>query len=292
MLKIQGLKKQLRGIRSTKKLTKAMRTVSTVKFSKLNEIYNEYSKYGKRCRDVFEQYGSFFENTFRAADPQAPSLVLVMASNKGLCGKFNAEILHFADEKLEEMDSALVAACGKMAIQYFQGKGRKLEKKYELQDIPFYGESNSIMEDILTWRQEGKISQVYIIYPQYVNMMIQMPKMCKLFSEKACEEEESNILFLPDKATVNKNVAKLVFHALFHEFILETALGAQAATLMTMRSAYDTATEYYEEIEGEINRMRQSAVTADVIETSAERKEEGIWQKDQKGWSFESQVLL
>ena len=43
---------------------------------------------------------------------------------------------------------------------------------------------------------------------------------------------------------------------------------------MTMRSAYDTATEYYEELEGEINRMRQSAVTADVIETSVERKEE------------------
>ena len=48
------------------------------------------------------------------------------------------------------------------------------------------------------------------------------------------------------------------------------ALGAQAATLMTMRSAFDTATEYCEKLEGEINRLRQSAVTADVIETSAE----------------------
>ena len=64
MLAIQGLKKQLRGIRSTRKLTKAMRTVSTVKFSRLNELYSEYSKYGKLCRDVIEQYGSFFQDIF------------------------------------------------------------------------------------------------------------------------------------------------------------------------------------------------------------------------------------
>ena len=52
--------------------------------------------------------------------------------------------------------------------------------------------------------------------------------------------------------------------------ILETAIGAQAATVMNMRSAYDTATEFEEKLESEINRKRQSQVTADVIETSAE----------------------
>ena len=61
MLAIQGLKKQLRGIRSTRKLTKAMRTVATVKFSKLNDMYGEHAKYGQQCRKVFKQYGAFFQ---------------------------------------------------------------------------------------------------------------------------------------------------------------------------------------------------------------------------------------
>ena len=273
MLAIQGLKKQLRGIRSTRKLTKAMRTVSTVKFSRLNELYSEYSKYGKLCRDVIEQYGNFFQDIFRETNPEAPSLVLVATSNKGLCGKFNAEILHFAEEKVKTMDSVFLVACGKKAIQYFKGKEIPFEKGYELQDIPKYENSSEILDDILNLRQEGKISKVFVVYPQYVNMMLQVPKICKLFPEDG-EENSSNVLFLPDKETVSEKVAKLVLRALFHELILETALGAQAATLMTMRSAYDTATEYYEELEGEINRMRQSAVTADVIETSVERKEE------------------
>lgn len=273
MLAIQGLKKQLRGIRSTMKLTKAMRTVSTVKFSKLNDSFNEYSKYGRQCRSICEQYGQFFLETVSETNPKAPSLVVVMTSNKGLCGKFNAELLRFADEELAKMDSFLLVACGKKAIHYFQSKERVVEKKYVFKDAPTYEESNALLDDIIAWRREGKISHVYVIYPKYVNMMNQIPEITELFTVVNGGEKE-DILFMPNRDTVSRNIAKVVFRAMFYEFVLETAVGAQAATLMTMRSAYDTATEYYEELEGEINRMRQSAVTSDVIETSAERKEE------------------
>ena len=272
MLAVQGLKKQLRGIRSTKKLTKAMRTVSTVKFSKLNNIYSEYSKYGKQCRSICKQYGQFFLENVPATNPDAPSAVIVMASNKGLCGKFNADILAFAEEELAKMDSYLLVACGKKAIHYFKTKERVIEKEYVLEDIPTYEESSALIEDIIAWRKEGKVSRVYVIYPKYVNIMYQIPKISELFSVESGKKEES-VLFMPDQDTANQNIAKVVFRAMFYEYILETAVGAQAATLLTMRAAYDTATEYFEELEGEINRIRQSAVTADVIETSAEQEE-------------------
>lgn len=273
MLAIQGLKKQLRGIRSTMKLTKAMRTVSTVKFSKLSVNFYEYSKYGRECRRICEQYGQFFSQSLPVANPKAPSLVVVMTSNKGLCGNFNAEILKFAEEEFAKMDSFLLAACGKKAIQYYKSKGIPVEKEYILKDSPTYEESNVILDDIIAWRKEGKISQVYIIYPKYVNIMSQSPEIRELFLGENANKEDF-ILFVPNQDTVNQNLAQVVFRAMFYEFVLETAVGAQAATLMTMRSAYDTATEYYEELEGEINRMRQSMVTSDVIETSVERKEE------------------
>jgi F-type H+-transporting ATPase subunit gamma len=272
MLAIQGLKKQLRGIRTTQKLTKAMRTVSTVKFSKLNEIYGEYSKYGRQCRSIFKQYGQFFMDSIGEVNPDAPERIIVMTSNKGLCGKFNAEILAFAEEKMKSFDSPLLVACGKKAIAYFRDNGYKLEKEYVFEDVPTYQESNSMLQELTAWRTEGKISKIHLIYPKYVNMMNQIPTMSELFSVEKFEDEDA-ILFMPDKETINHRIAKVVFRAMFYEYVLETAVGAQASTLMTMRSAYDTATEYYEELEGEINRMRQSAVTSDVLETSVERKE-------------------
>ena len=83
---LQSLKKQLRGIRSTRKLTKAMKTVATVKFSQLNAIYGQYAAYGNECLKIYGQHSAALLEEVRAADPAAPAAVGVMAANKGLCG--------------------------------------------------------------------------------------------------------------------------------------------------------------------------------------------------------------
>lgn len=266
---IQSLKKQLRGIRSTQKLTKAMKTISTVKFSKLNSVYNVYSEYGRQCKKMFEQYSSGFLNSIRESNTSAPAAVIVITSNKGLCGNFNAELLNFAREQLQSLGSVLLVACGKKAIGHFKTKKIPIEREYVFEDIPSYDESNCLLEEIIEWRRNGKISSVYVIYPKYAGMMKQTPTICELFSSAEASKSES-VLFVPDRNTITQKTAKTVFRAMFYQIILESAIGAQAATLMTMRSAYDTATEYCDQLEKQINRMRQSAVTADVLETSTE----------------------
>lgn len=269
---IQSLKKQLRGIRSTQKLTKAMRTISTVKFSKLNGIYANYSEYGKHCKTLFDRYGAEFIKTFEETNSEAPTLVMIFASNKGLCGNFNAEILNFAKEKLSGIDKFLLVTCSAKAASYFRAKNIPVEKEYDLKDIPSYDECAAVFDEITQWRKDGKVSNVLIIYPEYKNIMMQTPTCVEPFSLHESNDDE-NLAFVPDKESMTASAARTVLRASFYKIVLESSLGAQAATLTTMRSAYDTATEYCAKLEGEINRMRQSAVTADVIETSAERKE-------------------
>ena len=98
--------------------------------------------------------------------------------------------------------------------------------------------------------------------------MRQEPTISELFSTDHAGTDETALL-IPNRSTVVERSAKMVFRAMFYKLVLETALGAQAATMLTMRSAYDTATEYCAELEGRINRLRQSLVTADILETSA-----------------------
>ncbi len=267
---VQNLKKQLRGIRSTRKLTKAMKTVSTVKFSKLNGIYSQFSPYGRECEKIYSKYEASFVNVLACADEEAPALVVVMAANKGMCGSFNSELLGYAMERLSETDSYVLCAVGKKAINYFNNKNIPIEKEYIFDDIPSYEDATALLDDIALWRSQGKVSRVLVVYPKYMNMMLQKPSVCELFSHKGKDEEDVGVFFVPDRSSVINKTAMTVFGSMVYELILESALGAQAATLMTMRSAYDTATEYCERLEGEINRLRQSAVTADVIETSAE----------------------
>lgn len=272
MLTTQSLKKQLRGIRLTQKLAKAMRTISTVKFSKLNGMHSEYAEYGRQCRLLLEKYGADYSQTIRETDPAAPAAVIVMTANKGLCGNFNAEILKFACEELSRMETVLLVACGKKAISYFKGKKLPIEKEYILSDIPTYEESSAFLEDMIEWRTSGRVSKVYVIYARYNNMVKQTPVMCQLFAAGDSDDND-RVLFVPDRNTSVAQTAKTVFRSMFYGLVLDSAIGAQAATLMTMRSAYDTATEYCARLEGQINRKRQSVVTADVIETSTEWSE-------------------
>ncbi len=269
---IQSLKKQLRGIRSTRKLTKAMKTISTVKFSKLNGIYGAHSDYVNECKTVSECFGEALSSTFKAANPDAPVAVVVFASNKGLCGSFNSEILNFAFEKISDFPNYLLFACGKKAVNYFKFKEVPIAKEYVLSDIPSYDESVLIFNDLEQKRKNGEISDVFVFYSEYVNMMLQRPTVCELFVKTQSSKSEEPLL-IPDRQSVVDKAAITVYRALFHRIVLESAIGAQAATLTTMRSAYDTATEYCTQLESKINRLRQSAVTADVIEVSSERRE-------------------
>lgn len=269
---VQNLKKQLRGINSTQKLTKAMKTASTVKFSKLNSIYAKHSLYGESCRQLFEMNKSGLLEMVKAVNPDAPTAIIVIAGNKGLCGNFNSEILRFAKAEIEKQENAVVVACNKKAISFFESKKIKTEKDFVFSDVPTFDEAAMLLEEIIGWRILGKISDVHIIYPKYVNMMLQKPTLSNMFSDSK-DDFKQEICFLPDKETVVKNMATDVFAASFYSIVLEAAIGAQAATLMTMRSAFETATEYKESLEKQINRIRQNAVTADVLETFAEQKD-------------------
>ena len=264
---VQNLKKHLRGIRSTKKLTKAMKTVSTVKFSKLNTIYSSYSSYSKECQSLLSRYGKDLLKPLGNAAHFAPEAFVVIAANKGMCGSFNAELLSFAKKLIDDNPNHLVIACGKRAINYFSAKKVDVFKEYIFDDIPTYEGSNTLLKDLVELRKQGEISKVHIIYQKYINMMYQNPGIFELFSVNE-EMNLDNSLVIPDVETIISKTAKNVFSSILYELVLETAIGAQAATLMTMRKAYDTASEKCAELESQINRLRQSAVTADVIETA------------------------
>ncbi len=269
---IQSLKKKLKGISSTRKISKAMKTAATVKYSRLNAVFLGYSQYEEQYLSLYEKYKAEFNRHFLPSNKNAPLCVLVMTSNKGMCGSFNSDILSLAEEVLggNETDKKIFL-CGKKAENHFSEKGFFYSKSFPVSDVPTIEEAQKLFETIYTSLKNGEISGVKLIYPEYSNMMKQSPKYCDLVTfEAEQEEQKSNALFLPDKKTVVENSAKQILVTILYKKLLETALGAQAATLMTMRSAYDTANEYCMELESQINRKRQSQVTADVIETSAE----------------------
>lgn len=271
MATVQNLKKKLQVIRSTGKLTQAMKTVSTVKYSKLCNLYSTYEKYVKSCSILCETYSKEFSDSFSFVNPDAPVCYVLIGANKGMCGGFNTELLNFfAATIAKEREDVLIIGCGKKVQAFLQSREIEAESIFIFDDIPDYAQSRELFLKLRGLIEEGKISKVKTVYQSYVNMMVQKPVCIELFSFSDESNQEEGPLFVPDKKTFIKNSADRIFISILHKRILESALGAQAATLITMRSAYDTACEYAAGLETEINRKRQSQVTADVLEISSE----------------------
>lgn len=267
---IQSLKKKLKGIRTTQKVTKAMKTAATVKYSRISAVYEGFATYEKECMSLYNKYSGDFNKLFAPKDDKAPKCYIVLSSNKGMCGSFNSDLLSFCEEIIASTEKNVIFLCGKQSEIWFNEKGIHFDKSFNVNDVPNFESASELFAEVYEELKEGKISSVGIIYPEYKNMINQTPVCRELFIFEQGTEEHSSPIFIPDRESVIENISKKIITSIIYNKLLETAMGAQAATLMTMRSAYDTATEYCNEIEGDINRKRQSQVTADVIETSSE----------------------
>ena len=264
MSSIPALKKKLKGITATKKLSAAMKTVSAVKFSRLNSSVKTYKEYAK-------EFSFLYDGEEQGSVQDGRQCVIVMASNRGLCGGFNTEVINFAIGEIgKKRDDVLLVSCGELTEKLLLNKMRKPDKCFKFSDTPKFSECEPLLNYLDELKADGKISSVKLIYPEYKNTITQLPKSKILYFKGDIENVQSDTVYIPDSKTVFDDLYIKGFRTIIFGAVLETALGAQAATLMTMRSAYDTATDYSESLEKEIHRKRQSEVTADVIETSAE----------------------
>ncbi len=269
MATLQELKKKLRGIQSTEKLTKAMKTVSAAKHSSVSRLYSNYSVYSDACMSLYQKYESAINGYFPKADADAPKAVFLFMSNKGMCGGFNAETFNFFAEEMRRLpEDTLIFPCSKKALFYLTERNYKFGRPFIFSDVPSVKEAEDFLAAILAMRKQGEVSDIIMIYPEYVNVMRQRPVAKKLFTAAAAQSSDTSdsLFFIPDRETVMANIADKVIFAAVYSVIAQTALGAQAATLTTMRSAYDAASQYSAQLEIQINRKRQSEVTADVIE--------------------------
>lgn len=276
MASLRELRKHLKSIQITEQLAGAMKTVSAAKFSQINAVLESYRPYADACRSLAGRFGSALAEVLPCRNPDAPVCYAVIASNRSLCGGYNIELLEYADGLLAaETRPCTLIACGKMAIAHF-AKGQAA-REFVFPDVPNYGACMNFCDYLRNAYANGEFSAVYLVYQKFVNRLTQTPAAYRLFPMENAEESSGSAelplddtLYIPDKATVLQTACHNFVNSTLYFILTEAAAGAQAATLMAMRSAYDNAQESAANLETQISRKRQSEVTAGVIETSSD----------------------
>jgi len=272
MATLSDLRKRLRGIQTICQLAGAMRTVSSAKLARLNATAYAFSAYAEGCRDLLRASGAVVSH---AQSEEEKTLIVLLSGNRGLCGSYHNELFAFC-RALPEFSDACFITGGKMAAAHLKERRIPIEEEFQISDVPEYAQAEALADRILSMYTSGKVSRVLFVYSDAVNAMTQTPG-CRELLPGESGGEAQDLLWLPDPETVHEGLAEFCLRAQVYYLLIRSAMGVQGATLVSMRSAYDNGKDSAAKLETAINRLRQTQVTASVIETSS-----GQWPKGEE----------
>ena len=263
---LREYKKRLKSAETISQLSGAMRSASMAKYMKLSA-----------ANDAFAPYAEALEGFARTAggEARAPAaegtLWVLLSGNHGLCGGYHHELFSFFSGRLGKSgpDDGFIT-CGQKGYDFCRTKKLPTEEHFRFEDIPAFDDARALSASI---REHARGRRVVVVYQRFYNMLKCLPETAELPAGAAETEDGGDLLFIPDRRTVTNELIPLTLASKVYSLLLSASAAAQASTVIAMRSAFDNASSSIEELETRINRLRQAAVTASVLETSADIKE-------------------
>lgn len=270
MASLRELSKRLKSTGTVLELSGAMRSVAAAKLARVGKAREACEPYAKGLSEAAALVGSPTNEN----GPRDKEIFVLLSGNRGLCGGFNRELFDFFEtEVMGKSSSCLVVTCGEKAKEYCERKGIKTLFHAAVSDVPAFPEAKALSEALSKAFSDEHAVGVSIVYRRFENMLRQPFEIRRFLPAQSSDAEETEVLFIPDRETLADRVLKLALAADAYDALLSCASGAQAASVMAMRSSYDNAVRSRDSLELSINRLRQAGVTASVIETSSGNKE-------------------
>ena len=283
-MSLQDMQKQIESINNTAKMTGAMQTISAVKLSRARERLDRIRPYTdnmqEMMRDVARGGG---DNPLLVGREEVSNIaVCTVTSDRGLAGAFNAQVLRLTMQFRQEQDADIVQiVTGRKAVEFFRFQRMGIEEAYTgFSDSPSFEKAREIGRRLMQLFQDEEADEVHLVYNQFQSALVQHPTAIRLLPvapegmDEEDEEEEDEgggnpFEFIPEPdelldRLVPKYVETLVFRALY-----ESAAGEHGARMSAMKSATDAAEEMSEDLQQQMNKMRQAAITQEIIEIAA-----------------------
>lgn len=280
MANLRAIRKRIGSVKSTQQITKAMKMVSAAKLKRAQDAITAARPYARKMREVVQAVAVRSEEgahpllTRREGTKLA---LLVITSDRGLCGGFNSNLLraaqrHIADSRERHEEIALFAV-GRKARDFFRRRRVELRKEYvNLLGSLSYGHAERLSKDLVEGFLAGDIDEVRIVYNEFRSAISQAVRIETLFpiaiERKEGEQAATEIdyLYEPSRekilaALLPKYVETQIFRAL-----LESVAGEHGARMTAMDSATNNAVDMIARLTLQMNRARQAAITKELME--------------------------
>ncbi len=275
----KDIKRKIGSIQKTQQITRTMKMVAAAKLKKVQDTTMQFRPYMMRLEQVTSALVS-------SASPREHPLMLfrdvknvdvvVITSDRGLCGAFNHNVLketeNFIDSKLDGKNVNLTII-GKNGYNYFKFRGVKPKNVYLniSKDKPKHSKAIEIADKLIENYIGESTDEVYIVYNSFVNTLLQKTKIKRILpvafeNSVNLENIVERFSFEPSKEDVlNKLLPKYV-HINMYDAMLESLTGEYAARMTAMDAATNNANNMVNKLTLEFNKARQAAITRELIE--------------------------
>ncbi len=286
MANSKEIKTQIASIGNTQKITSAMEKVAVSKMKKTQEKMLKGRPYRDRMLEVISHLTNGqpeYKPTYMAEREPKKVAIIVVSSDKGLCGGLNAnllrEVTQFAAKEAQLGQEISYSLIGTKAQSFFRSYGGNVVTATEkLGDDPSIEQLVGSMKILLDSFAEGEVDKVYLASNKFVNTMTQQPEVTQLLPLKKIEEQTEeevdgprwDYIYEPDdsRALLDALMERYI-ESLLYQAVIENIACEQAAKMVAMKSATDNAGELIEELQLVYNNARQAAITQEISEIVA-----------------------
>lgn len=274
MASLRDLRRRIKSVKSTQQITKAMKAVSAAKMRKAQDAVLFARPYAKRLKGVLGRVAmasTDVKHPLLAVREPKKIAYIVITADRGLCGGFNSNVIRLAASQVKNAPEVSLVTIGRKSRDFFRRRGFNIQKEYVgLGEDIRYGLIRDISSYITDKYAACEFDQVFLIYSQFVNVLVQRPTVVKLLpAEPPAEEAEAKkavYIFEPAaEAVLAELLPKYVENAIY-QGILESKAGEHSARMTAMDNATKNASEMIDRLTLTMNRARQTQITKEISE--------------------------
>lgn len=285
MAGLKEIRTRIASIKTTRQVTSAMKMVSAAKLKKAQDAIIHFRPYAEKLHEILIHLASSMDcmsqSKYCKVRPPEKILVVVISSNRGLCGGFNLNIIRYVSGILEEEYSSQLEkgnvdllTIGKQGERQLQVLGYGIaEKQNELWNNFQYHHIDKIATWILDSFLAGKYDKVDIFYNEFVNAAVQIPTKVEFLPFQVPQGTVHALgeltIYEPSKSDIARELIPRVLKTEFHKALLNSQAAEHGARMTAMHLATDNATELIGDLTLQYNKARQAAITKEILEITA-----------------------
>jgi F-type H+-transporting ATPase subunit gamma len=283
MANLKEIRNRIDSVNSTKQITSAMKLVAAAKLRKAQDAIVKLRPYARKLREFMQKLSTEFTDNEKLAlyteeRKEEKILMVAIASNKGLCGGFNNNVLKAVLELLETKykeqyaaNNVEIISIGKKIRDLLRIKKVQVQTSHDelLDNINFESvtELSNVLIDKFLKKEYDKILLIYNRFKNAATQELEIEQFLPLVPENTDEEQaEKDYIFEPNKQELLQDLVPLTLRTQFFKAVLDSNASEQGARMTAMHKATDNAEELVKDLKLHYNKVRQATITNEIIE--------------------------